>query len=333
MDRLRLATAACVAAVAFAAGGTARADDGVPVAPGASTAVETAIAIAGQATDAANPGQYQADTGQYQGPTGNINVSVRVLSPGDDGAIDQAISVAQPAPATAPATAAPAAPVTISVNVNITNNWHIVFSPRSDTGQYHLPIDLPQNPASDVAGTVTAPAPEQPPAPATAAAPAPARVDDWGARPAARPLAAVARPHTTFRRGTHHPHHHHRRTGAGTAARHAPVPAPAAIPRPPTSGTAWPATHAVTRVAASHDGGERRPRPALPPAPRRPPATPPEEYAGAAAAGGSSLTSVLQTLGLLLASLWIAALGPARRLGDHVRRLRGVVGPRPQKPG
>src|SRR3954451_16862115 len=186
MDRLRLATAACVAAVAFAAGGTARADDGVPVAPGASTAVETAIAIAGQATDAADPGQYQPDTGQYQAPAGNINVSVRVLSPGDDGAIDQAISVAQPAPATAPAPAAPAAPVTISVNVNVTNNWNIVFAPQRDTGQYHLPIKLPFNPLSDAAPALSAPAPEQPPAPAPATAPAPARGDDWGATPAPR---------------------------------------------------------------------------------------------------------------------------------------------------
>lgn len=332
MDRLRIAAAACAAVGLFGAAGTARADDGLPVAPDPTTVADTAVAIAGQAAGAADPGQYQPDTGQYQAPVGNINVSVRVLSPGDDGAVDQAISVAQPAPATA----APSPSVSISVNVNVTTNRTIVFPQQSDTGQYHVPGNGYHDPvaiSADISAAIAqpalpsmqAPTPEQPPVPA-----APTLRDRWGAAVEARLLAAPIAPAPVHRkkvqRGTHH-----RPAVARTPPHRAFVPAPAATSSPPPPA-AWPAAaRAVTRSAPPHGSGGTRPRPAGPPVPPRP--STPEQYSGAAASGGASFSNVLQTLGLLVASLWVAALGSARRLGDQARRLRGIVGPRPAKPG
>lgn len=336
MGRLRVATGLCIAAGLFGACGTAHADDGLPVAPDPSSVADTAVAIAGQAAGAADPGQYQPDTGQYQGPGGNINVSVRVLSPGDDGAVDQAISVAQPAPDTT----APASPVTISINVNVTTNWTVVFPSQSDTGQYHVPNNWSQD-LTDITTPISAnaappaPAPEQPPAPTTAtgpgsppAPPAPAARDRWGgATPAPRPVAEAAALSVRIPRGTHH-----RPAVARTSPRRAPAPGLAATSSPPPPPPAWPAARAVARTAAPQGGGGARPRPTGPPAPPPRPSTP-EQYSGAAASGGASFSNVLQTLGLLVASLWVAALGSARRIGDQARRLRGIVGPRPAKPG
>lgn len=319
----------------FGAGGTARADDGLTLPTDPAAVADTAAAIATQAVDAATTGQYQAQNGQYQPDTGqyqapapasspaNINVSVRVLSPGDDGPVSQAISVAQPG-----AAGAPAAPVTISVNVNITNNWTVIFGSRNDTGQYHTPGHLSQDPLTNQAA-IDAPAPE---APATAAPPpsdpAPAPRDHWRAAEPARPAATPVAQPVKLARGTHH-----RAAAPTNYGRRTPVAAPMAAAPAPPQPLAWPQAqaHTVAKAAAARGRAETPPRPAPPAPPRRP--SQPEQYAGAAAAGGLSFDNVLQTLGLLVASLWVAALGSARRLGDHARRLRGVVGPRWGKPG
>ena len=335
MGRLRVATGLCIAAGLFGACGTAHADDGLPVAPDPSSVADTAVAIAGQAAGAADPGQYQPDTGQYQGPGGNINVSVRVLSPGDDGAVDQAISVAQPAPDTT----APASPVTISINVNVTTNWTVVFPSQSDTGQYHVPNNWSQD-LTDITTPISAnaappaPAPEQPPAPTTATCRA--RRRRRPRRP--RATAGAARLPRRARRRGRCPVCPHSEGHTPPAGRGADIAAPRARAgpcshlSPPPPPPAWPAARAVARTAAPQGGGGARPRPTGPPAPPPRPSTP-EQYSGAAASGGALFSNVLQTLGLLVASLWVAALGSARRIGDQARRLRGIVGPRPAKPG
>ncbi len=344
MHRARFAAAVCAAAALFGAGGTARADDGLTLPTDPAGVVDTAAAIATQAADATTTGQYQGQDGQYQPDTGqyqapapasspaNINVSVRVLSPGDDGPVNQAISVAQPAVG-----GATAAPVTISVNVNITNNWTVIFGSSNDTGQYHTPGHLSWDPvtnqlATDAAAPApAAPAPQAPEAPAAAAppppsAPAPAPGDHWRAAEPARPAATpVARP-LKLARGTHH-----RAAAPVSYGRRTPVAAPVAAFPAPRQPLAWPQAHTVAKTAPAHGGAGTPPPPAPPAPPRRP--SQPEQFAGAAAAGGLSFDNVLQTLGLLIASLWVAALGSARRLGVHARRLRGVVGPRWGKPG
>ena len=265
MDRLRVATGLCIAAGLFGACGTAHADDGLPVAPDPRAVADTAAAIAGQAAGAADPGQYQPDTGQYQGPGGNINVSVRVLSPGDDGAVDQAISVAQPAPDTA----APASPVTISVNVNVTTNWTVVFPSQSDTGQYHMPDNWSQD-LADITAPISAnaappaPAPEQPPAPTRR--PVRARRRRRPRRP--RATAGAARLPRRARSQRPPPCLPHSEGHTPPAGRGADIAAPraragpAATSSPPPPPPAWPAARAVARTPlrrAVEERGRGRP--------------------------------------------------------------------------
>ena len=164
---------------------------GVPADPAAAASaaaaiVDTATQAAGAppvagATELTPPpgGQYQPPEGQYQGENGqyqeppapveptdapppatagapvslptNINVSVRVLSPGDDGPVNQSTAgAAQPATSgdgTAIAVSAGPAQVSISVWVNVTNNSTIVFTPPSSSGWYHAPGTQYQTPA------------------------------------------------------------------------------------------------------------------------------------------------------------------------------------------
>ncbi|MGZ8694244.1 MAG: hypothetical protein ACXWYS_02265 [Gaiellaceae bacterium] len=334
-------------------------DTAIQVASTASTAPAAPSTPSPEAADGQyqpSDGQYQDETGQYQGPAAspvtatatppgdvakaaadvaaaaaaptNINVSVRVLSPGDDGPVAQVTGGTQPigsAPG-APIAATPTQ-VLISVNVNITANWNIVFSPPVMDGQYHSPEKQYQSPPAIDAGTSVAATPSSSPgAPAAQATPPPVSVSEPPVA-TAQPARARASAAPTSRR----------ERGTGGATRRAlPVVQAPVVVAPAT------ATAAPIGAPSSYATAAAR-RPARPSArhataqPVRPPALPwpivPEQFGGAGASGGFGAASVLQSLAILVASLCFAWLGSASRLGAGVQPQGDAPSPRRRKPG
>jgi hypothetical protein len=348
-------------------------------APAASELVATLEADVGppvalEAAQAAETGQYQPqepqyreETGQYQepptaphapaalgpGPSGslharpdapvgpvNINVSVRLLSPGSDGPVNQASSPlpqpvnADPAPQPAITSGDDAANVAVSVTVNVRMNWNIIWH-SVDADPRYQPSEKQYHNSHEIDALISGSTGSQIPTEIGAAtgpglesldareAPAP---DRWAAAASLRPGLGVERQPKTPGRG---------RRGATLSSRNSdrgPITtAPVIAARSPL--TAW--ARAPQPVRRSTPRGESAP--AARSVPARPPSVPgpsaPEPFAGAAASGGAAFANFFKTLAVLVVSLGLAALRPARRLRLPSKRLQEAYGPRPEKPG
>jgi hypothetical protein len=302
----------------------------------------------GAATEQYQPeeSQYHDEDGQYHEPEPtplpdappapqapvqapvNINVAVRVLSPGDDGAVTQQTAVApsiagaQPADSTAGTSSTVA--VTINVNVSVNSNVFLNF-PKDQSwyqpgvGQYH---DSAESDAASVGGI----SPELPPASTETQqmgeTETPGRTVVWR-HVSGKP----GRDTTESGRGKRDATGHPRGLGRGHPAN-----GPVVVAASPAA--AWEST-AVRPSRPTPRGDERAPATASRPTPAPLPQTPsPSPQAlGAGAAGGGAFSTFMNTLAVLVAALGLATLHSARRLGLPSRRLQEADGPRPEKPG
>ena len=270
------------------------------------------------------PDASTANTPPAQAPV-NVNIAVRVLSPGNDGAVSQGTSGTPSAVGGQAATAGGTNTVAVTVNVNVTANWNVIWTTANDHTWYH-PTDRqyhdPQQIASQIIGQVS---PEQlleiPELPQEAESATLDRAVPWH-----RVRDKGGRDITGSGRGKRDATGHPRGLGRGHSATW-----PVVVAAPPSA--AWESI-AEERSRPTPRGGERhaaasRPTPA-PPLPQTPP-TP--QALGAAAAGGGAFSTFMSTLAVLVAALALAALRSARRLGLPTRRLQEADGPRPEKPG
>jgi hypothetical protein len=342
-----------------------------PVAP---PAVDEAFEIAAEAADESAAGQYQPQEPQYHEQDGqyhqppvtpdapppsagevpppsadevsvataapiNVNVSVRVLSPGSDAAVTQGSAPvpspvsATPAPQAATATSGGAANVTISVTVNLAVNWNIIL-PGGDTSTRYQSPDNQYHNAHQIESMISASTGVQIPA----ATPAPTEVggqpstahraaDEWATVVSRGAKNRVARQPTASRmdrRGT--------TRGPESSGREASATEPGVVAA--SSFAAWARAPQRVRRSTPHDGDAER---ASRSRPARMPSVPvqysPEPLAGAATSAGGAFATFYNTLAVLVAALGLAALRSTRRLRLPSRRLQEAYGPRPEKPG
>jgi hypothetical protein len=365
MDRLEMGGAArVIAAVATAVAALSAA---VPVAhaddpPVAAVATDVATDIVQQATDAsdelaattaslpseaADAGQYQPEEPQYHEEEGqyhepapladappapqapvNINVAVRVLSPGDDGAVSQQVAVAGPVAGAQPA-GAPAgtsSTVAVTVNVNVSVNSNVILNVPKDHSWYQLGEGQYHDSSASVTAIVGTTSPELPPGSImqqqVGVTVTPERAVMWH-HVSGKP----GRDTTESGRGKRDATGHPRGLGRGQ-----PATGPVVVIASPTA--AWEST-AARPSRPTPRGDERAPsaasRPTPAPLPQTPPPTP--QALGAGTAAGGVFSTFMNTLAVLVATLGLATLHSARRLGLPSRRLQEADGPRPEKPG
>jgi hypothetical protein len=272
------------------------------------------------------PAAPVADAPAPQGPV-NINVGVRVLSPGDDGAVSQGTSAAPSVVAgqAAISTTGTTSAVSITVNVNVSVNWNLIW-PSTNEQTWYQPTDRQYHDPSQIAYQIAAQVSPEPPSQMS-----PQEQETEGAAPdraaAWHPVPAKGRRDTTGSgRGKRDATGHPRGLGRGHSATWLVV--VAASP-----SAAWEST-AEARRRPTPPGDERAPaaasRPTRAPLPQTPP-TP--QTLGAGAAAGGVFSTFMNTLAVLVAALGLATLHSARRLGLPSRRLQEADGPRPEKPG
>ncbi len=301
------------------------------------------------APDAQYPPQYQLEKPQYQPkkpeyqpepastpeppPAGatspeqpvNINVSVRVLSPGNDGPVSQTVgsSAAAPAPGAAVhAEAGGSISVTVNVNVNVRSDQ--VWTFITQQLRYHEPDEQYRDSdwiESWIAGPIDTDTDRW----------NGLAIDDDASVPAAAEL-----PNTSSPRARPSV------MGKGKAAaprraaplRLAPVRMGVVPVRMASASVApifAPTSPAQPVRRRATDGGELQLRSAG----RSSPGTPSEErLAGnSASLGGSAASFFFKMLAILVTSLGIAALSAARRLRLPASLGRGIDGPGPDPPG
>jgi hypothetical protein len=360
--RVIAAVATAVAALS-AAVPVAHADDPPVAAVATEPAAAVATDIVQQATDAsdelaattasvpsgaADTGQYQPEEPQYHEEEGqyhepaplpdaapalqapvNINVAVRVLSPGDDGAVSQQTAVAAPIagaqPAGSPA-AGTSSTVAVTVNVNVSVNSNVILNVPKDHSWYQLGEGQYHDSTASVTAIVGTTSPELPPGSTmqqqVGVTVTPERAVVWH-----HVSRKTGRDTTESGRGKRGATGHPRGLGRGQ-----PATGPVVVIASPAA--AWESTAA--RPSRPTPRGDERARsaasrPTRAPLPQTPPPTP--QALGAGTAAGGVFSTFMNTLAVLVATLGLATLHSARRLGLPSRRLQEADGPRPEKPG
>ncbi len=296
----------------------------------------TAASAAAPAEPAPEPTAAPSTPAAAQQPV-NINISVRVLSPGNDGPVSQSGAPAPDQPIAraidgAETSIGTAASINVTVNVNVTFNWNLTWNPITDQTQYHSSASQYHNPESIqqwISRTIES------------------ETDRWNDRHTSRdtPLAEGARPSPQqpstngYRSdGRAFDRTWRGRTEAAPAGR-APLRRTSAAPSQlsaATPATLWPAGRPAAATRAPRDepghGTESRKRAAGEPS--RPNDASPERLAGSSASTSASpLGPFFKMFAILVASLGLAGLSSARRLRLPSAFRRRPWSSRPERPG